>query len=803
MPPASRRLSRILLACAFAATPAIPSFAQQAPPRVGTPVVPPASRPSPTPGLVGRRVEEVRVTGNRTVSTATIKNLIRTREGERYDPATVQEDYQRIYGQLRKFSNVEARVEPTAGGVIVVFQVSEQQTIASITFRGNRKIDDLTLRNAIDISVGESIDPFRISLSRNAIEQLYREKNYPLAHVEIPQQPLNEKGELIFEIVEGPNVRIRNVEFLGATSFDRGTLGKNVKTSSWIFVIRPGRYDPEQIDDDVANLARFYQQKGFFDVRVGRKVIWSPDLSEVEVDFVIDEGQRYSVDRVRFEGLKSVSEAQLRPKMRLLEGRSYDSEILQRDVREIVRAYSPFGFIYHPGSEDPDFLKIDARPVFLEQQGKVELVYSIHEGKPFRVGQVIVKGNYKTKDKVILRDLRFAPGDLYDSAKVAEATERLRGSRYFDFVNLTPIGDDPNYRSLLVELQEARTASFNIGAGINSNGGLGGNITYSQQNFDIANPPDDWRDIFSDRSFTGAGQRLRISLEPGTEASNASIYFLEPWLFDQPYSFGSELYLRDRVRLDYRDSRFGGRLTFGKRFNYTWSGGISLRGEDVKIHDVDDEPVRAPEILEERGHNTLTSVGVQVKRDTVNPGFLPNHGSVFTAAAEGYGLLGGDYSFQKFTLGYDVYHTVAEDLTDRKTVLGLHANAGYITGDSVFFERFYGGGIGSMRGFRFRGISPRSGLADDPIGGDFLLTGTAELNFPLLGETLRGVTFADVGTVEDGFTVGTVRSSVGAGIRLILPFFGQAPLAVDFGIPITKDEQDDTQLISFSFGFTQ
>src|SRR4029078_13188543 len=161
---------------------------------------------------------------------------------------------------------------------------------------------------------------------------------------------------------------------------------------SWIFVFRPGKYDPEQIEDDVANLARFYQQKGFFDVRVGRKIIWSPDLSEIEVDFVIDEGRRYTIDRVRFEGIKSVSEAQLRPNMRLLEGRSCAAEVLQRDVREIVKAYSPFGFIYHPGIEDPDFLKIDARPVFLEQPGKVEMVYSIHESKPFRVCKEIVNG---------------------------------------------------------------------------------------------------------------------------------------------------------------------------------------------------------------------------------------------------------------------------------------------------------------------------------------------------------------------------------------------------------------------------
>lgn len=795
---ASRRLCAVLLTCALATPPV--AFAQQAPPR---PVAAAPAVPNATPDLAGRVIEEVRILGNRTVPQASIRNLIRSRVGERYDPATVEEDYQRIFSQLRKFSNVEARVEPTETGVIVVFEVSEQAQISDIIFRGNRKIDTGTLLNAVDVSVGQAIDPFRINLSRNAIEALYREKNYPLANVEIPQEPLTSRGELIFDIVEGPHVRVRNVEFKGAESFPPRQLAKNIRTAPWIFIFRPGRYDPEQIEEDVASLRRFYESKGFFDARVGRKIIWSPDLSEVEVDFLIDEGRRYTVERVRFEGNESLSEADLRSVMNLVEGRPFDAELLQRDIRQMVRAYSPFGYIYQPQTNDPDYLQIDARPVFLEEPGKVELVYSINEGKPFRVGQILVKGNYKSKDKLILRDMRLSPGDLYDSGKVQDAAERLRGTRNFEFVNITPIGTDPEYRALLVEVQEARTASFNIGAGVNSNGGIGGNISYSQQNFDIANPPDHWRDLFSDRSFTGAGQRFRISLEPGTRASNASIFFAEPWLFDQPYSFSTELYLRDRGRRNYDERHIGGRLTFGRRFGYNWSTGLTLRGEDVEIRDVEDPPVRAPEILEFRGHSTLTSVALQVRRDTVNPGFFPHSGTVTTAGVEAYGLLGGEFNFQKFTLGWDGYYTLHADLTDRKTVLGLHANAGLITGDSVFFERFYGGGIGSVRGFRFRGISPRSGLGDDPVGGEFLLTGTAELNFPLIGDGIRGVVFTDVGTVEEELEITTIRSSAGAGFRVILPFFGQAPLAVDFGFPITKDDEDDTQMLSFSFGFTQ
>jgi outer membrane protein insertion porin family len=791
-----RKVIAPLLALGLGLAAATPPAAAQEPPLTGS------RRVSAAPGLEGRVVEEVRILGNNQVSSAVIRNAVRTQVGDRLDPATVEEDYQRIYN-LRKFSDVQARVEPTATGVNVVFVVTEQRQVRDIRFQGNRNIGTPALVGAVELRVGEAIDPFRVSLGRSAIEDLYRSRNYPFARVTVDQDALRERGEVVFQIVEGPNVRIRNIDFLGNSTFDEGQLKKQIRSKPWIFVFQNGRYDPQQLEEDVASLRRFYESKGFFDARVGRRLVFSPDMSELQVEFLVEEGQRYAIDAVRFEGNTQLTADQLRGRLRLTEGRPYDAAVLQRDTRELVRAYSPFGYIYLPGSQDPDYLRIDAQPLFRREEGKVELVYTVREGKPFRVGRIIPKGNSISQEKLILRELRFAPGDVYDAGEVQDATDRIRSTPYFDQVAITPIGEDPNYRDLLVEVAESRTASFNIGAGINSNGGVGGNVTYQQRNFDLFNWPGSPGDVFTNRAFTGAGQDLRISLEPGTEQSNASIRFTEPWLFDLPYSFTGEGYLRDREREDYDDSRQGGRITFGKRFDYTWSASLSLRGENVEIRNIDDDELRAIEILEEEGNNTLTSVGVAVRRDTVNPGFLPYRGSVLTAGVDGYGLLGGDYHFQRFSLGYDQYFTLSEDLTERRTVLALHGNLGYITGDSVFFERFYGGGLGSVRGFQFRGISPRSGIEDDPVGGDFLATGSVELGFPVVGETLRGVVFTDFGTVEEDFELGTIRSSVGAGVRLVLPFLGQAPLAVDFAVPLTKDDEDETQLISFSFGFTQ
>jgi outer membrane protein insertion porin family len=806
------RSSRVAVVVAGIATAAL----LLAPPRTtlaqqSRPALPPVggSNLAGAAALAGRTVEDVRILGNSQVSTAVILNLVRTHPGDKFDPQTVQEDYQRIYG-MRKFSNVEAKVEPTAtGGVVVVFVVTEQKQVNNIRIRGNFHIDETAIRSAIEIKPGEAIDRFRIALARQAIERLYKDKNFPFAHVTVDADVLARTGDLAFNIVEGPNVRVRKVHFIGNHSFSEDKLKDQVQTKSWIWIFRSGTYDPNLLEDDIGALRRYYQQHGFFDVRVGRKVVVSPDMSEIQVDFVIEEGPRYVVDKITFKGNATVSEAELRRNLKLVEGQYFDWDVLQRDIRSVVRAYSPYGFIYQPGSTDPDYLRIGAplnpfqiETVFRREAGRVELIYPISEGKAFHTGRIIVKGNAKTQDKVLLREMRVQPGQLYNSGEIQDASDRLRGlPGLFTGVNISPTGDEPDTRDVLVEVQEGRTASFNIGAGINSNGGVGGNITYEQRNFDIMNVPGNFRDLFTDRAFTGAGQSFRASFEPGTVQSNASLRFYEPWVFDQPYGFGAEAYLRNRIREDYTDSRIGGRVWLDHRFDNTWSARLTLRGEDVDIHSIDDKEVRSFQILDAQGHSTLTSVGLQVRRDTTNRGILPSKGTTTTLGWESFGALGGNFTFQKFTLGYDFYQTLAEDLLDRKTILALHADVGYIIGNDPFFERFYGGGIGSIRGFAYRGVSPRDGPEDDRIGGDFSVTGTAEVSFPLYAESLRGVVFTDVGMVEEDVRIGTIRSSVGAGIRLTLPILGQVPIAIDVAIPLSKNSQDDTQIISFSLGF--
>ena len=805
-------ISPVVLALGLAM--AIPVGAQTT-----APAVPPATSPatsrssagSPRAGdfalisqaLKGRLVESIRVSGNSLVSTSVILNQVRSREGEPLDPATVEEDYKRIY-ELKRFANVEAKVEPTETGVVVSFIVTEQRQIKNIFFRGNVHVDTMDILEAVDLKAGESIDPFRIGLARQAIERLYREKNYTYVQVNVNSEALATDGELVFEVIEGQKVRVRRIAFEGNKSFSNFRLRGEVETGYYIWIFRAGQLDFDQVEGDVAALRRFYESKGFFDARVGNKLSFASNQKDVQITFVIEEGPRYTIDKVIFNGLKAVAEPAVRGNLKMVEGVNYDREIVDRDVREIVRAYSPFGYVYQAPTTtpNPEYLSIEPRTVFRREAGKVDLVYDIREGKPFRMGRVLVKGNYKTQDKVVQREMHVAPGQLYNSAEITDSIDRLKGLGYFTTVNISPVGEEPDTRDVLVEIAEGRTASFQIGAGISSNGGVGGEISYEQRNFDLDNTPSSWTEIFSERSFTGAGQTMRVYVAPSTQGNSAGIRFTDPYLFDQPYIFSNDLYFRQRQRESWEEDRFGDRMGIGRRLSRRWIVFLNLRGEDVAVSGIDSPELRAPEILDAEGHTTITGAGPSLRYDSTNRGPVLYKGVVATAGYERVGALGGGATFNKYSAGFDSYYTLFEDLFDRKTVLAIRSDIGYIDDDGApLFEKYYAGGMGSVRGFKYRGISPRSGPENDAVGGVFEITTSAELGYPIYADMIRGVFFIDAGTVERDINVTTYRVAAGFGVRFILPMAPNAPLSLDFGFPVVQSDQDETQLISFAFGF--
>jgi outer membrane protein insertion porin family len=398
----------------------------------------------------------------------------------------------------------------------------------------------------------------------------------------------------------------------------------------------------------------------------------------------------------------------------------------------------------------------------------------------------------------VLDEKEFKPGEWYN-AHIArgdgegELEKDIKGSVYTQTATITPVDDNvPGEKNAEVRVTEGKTGSIMFGAGVSSSDGLIGQVIYEQRNFDYKKWPKSWRKFFSDDSFKGAGQRLRIALEPGTEVSRYSITFTEPYLKDKPISMTLSGSSWQRYRESYNEERLKGYVGFTKRMKKGYYRILAYRFEDVTVADVDDDAPK--EVTDVKGSNLLAGIKIGFGRDTTDNRYSPTKGKSYEFSYEQVTM---DYSFGILEGTYRWYKTLREDLARRKTVLETKLYAGSIIGDAPVFEKFYAGGSGSVRGFDYRGISPRSGVDNDPIGSNWLATASGEIVMPMVGETLSGLLFVDTAMIETG----GIRASVGIGVQIMIPqWFGPVPMRFELGLPVMKSEDDDTQMFSFSVG---
>ncbi len=742
-----------------------------------------------------QRVTAVEFTGLVHTSTTYANSVVHTAEGGLFDPAQADADVTRLLATGR-FATVTYRTEPREGGVAVIFDIQERPTITEIRFVGNEKFADSKLRESVPLKVGDPVDLFAVREGQDAITLLYRDTGYGRVQVTCDEDLLRRTGELVYTIEEGPRIRIRQIDFEGNEHFTDRELNKHITSKTYLWIFREGNFDEDTVEADAAALQNFYRDQGYLDARVSYRLDFARNQQDVVVTFVISEGVRYMVESISFQGNTVFTDAELSAMCSLVESGPMLQDRLDRSVRRIREEYGKEGYIY---------ADVRATRVFSEQPRLVLVRIDIDEKDQYRVGRIVVRGNEQTKDKVVRRAFDLYPGDVFDLSKARKAEQDLRQLQIFSLANVTPVGEEPGVRDVLMQVEESRKAGdFLFGFGVTSNSGLVGSIMLDLKNFDLYDYPRSFSEFFRLRSFHGAGQRMRIEAQPGTELTRFRIDFTEPYLLDKPVRFDTSFYYFQRGRDDYDETRIGGNVSFGKRLARgplkNWYGEIAFRLEEVSVDDV--HLFAARDIHDDEGSTVLTSVKLSLVRDRTDNRFMPTKGDRLRLAYEQFGLLGGVDPFGEATAGYTWHTTVYTDALERKHVLSLRANAGYIVGDAPVYERFYAGGIGSMRGFQFRGVSPRQGLRDNAVGGEFMLLGGGEYSFPLYGELLRGLVFTDMGTVESGLEITQWRASVGAGIRLQINALGPIPMEFDVAAPVLKGDDDEEQVFSFFVGAT-
>ncbi|HVX86240.1 MAG TPA: outer membrane protein assembly factor BamA [Phycisphaerae bacterium] len=835
--PTPTRASRVL-ALAVVAALAAPDFGQSLPAANPSGANPPGRVPGAAPGgnptvvqerssgpLEGLPILRVEVEGNNRTDSRLILDQVRSQAGQAFSKQQLDIDTRSI-AALDRFITVVPQVipqeDPRTGairGVVVRFVVVERSLASSVEITGNRQFPDQEIRDALVARGGDAIDPAVIETDRETIMDMYRKKGYPLTTVDVDQAAL-EQGIIRYHITEGPRARVTAVRFDGNAHVDSDYLRFRVQTKPRFWIFRTGVLDEDKLQADLITIRNIYRKRGFLDARVSYSLEYSPDKTQLSVRFAIVEGARYKIGTIIITGNEIFSTAELLGDQKHFGPGSYaESDKIDALVKRIQDAYGHEGYID---------AKVDAATPYTDTPGVVNLTITITEGIPYLVGEVIIRGNANIQDRVIRRQIRIFPDQTFDMVLVRQSIERLKASRIFQDVKVTPIvppDNAPGVRDALVEVAEGQTGRFMMGAGLSTNSGIFGEFSLEQQNFDIANPPHSLGEFLRGQSFKGAGQYFQILLEPGTEFQNYRLDFQEPYLFDTPYSFSNDAYYFTRQRESWDERRIGDVFTFGRRFGDVWSVGLAFRFEQVSITGVTDtngngitdtnyflfDPVAnvtngpfndtAQSIIDQQGSHFLTSIKPSIVRDTTDSRVFPTTGTRTALSLEQYGVMGGELTFTKIDARFDWYVPLYEDLFERKTIFHLGTELGIIpSGNSAFYERFYAGGIGSLRGFRFRGVSPREGPLQDPTGGDFSWVTTAEVNYPIYENLLRGVVFTDFGTVERDITLGTIRSDVGLGVRISIPFFGNIPLALDFAVPTTKAHDDKSQFVSFSLG---
>ncbi len=349
---------------------------------------------------------------------------------------------------------------------------------------------------------------------------------------------------------------------------------------------------------------------------------------------------------------------------------------------------------------------------------------------------------------------------------------------------------------------EAQTGRLMFGVGVNSNAGLIGNIVLDEQNFDITKFPRSWEDFRNGTAWRGNGQRFRVEAAPGTSVSRYAISFQEPYLLNRPVSFGLSGSYYERFFRDWHEERATGRISFGYQFPYRPDLSVTtgLRVEEVTIND----PTfpTPPQLLEVLGSNSVFGVKVGLMHDTRDSPFLPTEGFMQSYEVE---QVFGSFTYPRFVAEASKYFTITQRADGSgRHVLKVGGEFGITAEDTPIYDMFFAGGFNTLRGWKFRGASPRTfGVA---VGGPLQLLGTVEYMFPITADDmLRGVAFTDFGTVEPelGFEGDNFRMAPGFGLRITVPALGPAPLAFDFAFPILEAPGDENQVFAFFVGINR
>jgi outer membrane protein insertion porin family len=713
--------------------------------------------------------------GNKKIDSGAILQHIQTQPGDPYAPADLQKELRSIFA-MGYFDDIQIEVNQESDGKAVIFHVTEKPVIKSILFSGIDEIKEETVKEVVTTKEQSILNLMKINKDREAVQQLYKTKGYYNTTV-TPDitYPTEESAVVKFVIKEGPKIYIKEISFEGNQTFDDDDLEDEIETDTkgWFsWLTESGLLDYDKLNQDAGRILNFYGNNGFLEAKIGDPVV-KQEGKWLFITFEIEEGPRFKVGKVDIQGDLIQDKESLLEILDLPEEEYISRSILREDVLKITDVYAEQG--YANAIIKPDYKKS-------ADNTTIDITIDIEKGELVYINRITIKGNDRTRDNVIRRELKVEEGGIFNAKALRESVQKLQYLEFFEEVGITPEQSfDTSTVDLSVDVKEKSTGMFTVGVGYSSVEDLILMGTIAENN------------------FLGRGDTLSFSANIGGESTRYNLNYKNPRYNDSQLSWGIDLFNTEQSFDDYTKDSIGGAISFGYPVWEKWRGYGSYSFTNTDLTDVADD---ASYIIRNSQDIHITSaVKFSLLRDTRNRRFGPSSGSRHSLSVRyAGGPLGGDSQFTKLEGFTSWYFSMFWD-----TVFHFHGAAGQVfeneDGGLPVYERFYLGGLRSIRGFESSKISPIEN--GDRIGGDKMWYSNLEFIFPLLTDAgVNGVVFFDLGNVindDEDWNFDDYKKSVGAGIRWFSPM---GPLRLEWGYNLDPQDDEDQAVWDFSVGGT-
>jgi len=709
------------------------------------------------------------------IDSGAILRKIDTKPGDFYNSTALRRDLKSVFS-MGYFDDVVIDVTDTPTGKAIIFQVKEKPIISSVSFTGTDEISETDVQEAANIQPNSIVNPANINNAVQRIKGLYKSKGYFATKVQADlSYPTGETVEVRFQIQEGEKISVEKISFEGNTSFDDDDLEDIIETGTWnwlSWLTESGVLKMDVLQQDAGRLASYYHNHGFIEAKIGEPQVEEKD-DALYITFPIHEGPRYRVGTVEIEGDLIEDKAQLISMLAIRQERFLNRQTLREDTLKLTDLYAENGYA---------FAEIRPQTKRAESGKRVDILFKVDKGSLVYFNRVEIQGNTRTRDNVIRRDLTVEEGGVFDSRAIRTSTQKLQRLGFFEEVTVTPqptMSEDQ--MNVMVDIKEKSTGQFSIGAGYSSSE----SIMFMGE--------------ISENNLMGTGNRLSLSANLSGVTTHFNLSYTNPRFLDSRVSAGVDVFNWRREYDDYTKDSVGGGVRFGNPFVEKWYIYYGYAIDSTELSDVAENASQI--ILDSMDIKITSSVHARLVRDTRNKQFVPDSGSKnsFSIRRAG-GILGGDAEFTKFEGTTSWYFPIIW-----KSVFHIKGSIGEAFADDdkklPVYERYYLGGMNSIRGFPSADISPVDPVTGEKIGGDKMWYTNIALQFPLVEDAgLHGEVFTDLGNVyavEDNWDFSDYKHTVGVGFLWMSPM---GPIRMAWGYNVDQQPGEDSSNWDFTMG---